>query len=93
MAILRPLTPRIGTLVVPQLKCYHNGFFDIYSKEYKSKCPLDNNEVEDAVAVAVAAAAVVAEAEVVVGIADPSVVVVVTVVAVDAEGTYLYFFV
>ena len=92
MAILRPLTPRIGTLVVPQLKCYHNGFFDIYSKEYKSKCPLDNNEVEDAVAVA-AAAAVVAEAEVVVGIADPSVVVVVTVVAVDAEGTYLYFFV
>jgi hypothetical protein len=92
MAILRPLTPRIGTLVVPQLKCYHNGFFDIYSKEYKSKCPLDNNEVEDAVAAAVAAA-VVAEAEVVVGIADPSVVVVVTVVAVDAEGTYLYFFV
>jgi hypothetical protein len=92
MAILRPLTPKIGTLVVPQLKCYHNGFFDIYSKEYKSKCPLDNNEVEDAVAVAVAAA-VVAEAEVVVGIADPSVVVVVTVVAVDAEGTYLYFFV
>ena len=92
MAILRPLTPRIGTLVVPQLKCYHNGFFDIYSKEYKSKCPLDNNEVEDVVAVAVAAA-VVAEAEVVVGIADPSVVVVVTVVAVDAEGTYLYFFV
>ena len=88
MAILRPLTPRIGTLVVPQLKCYHNGFFDIYSKEYKSKCPLDNNEVEDVVA-----AAVVAEAEVVVGIADPSVVVVVTVVAVDAEGTYLYFFV
>lgn len=49
-------------------------------KEFKLKCPLDNNEVEDVVA-----AAVVAEAAVVVGIADPSVVDVVTVVAVDAE--------
>lgn len=49
-------------------------------KEFKSKCPLDNNVVEDVV---VAAAA--EEAEGAVGIADPSVVVVVTVVAVDAE--------
>jgi len=46
-------------------------------KEFKSKCPLDNNEVED---VAAAAAVEVAEAaEVVAKIADPSVVVVVAV--------------
>ena len=79
---------RNGTLVGPHLKSYPNGFFTIYSKEFKSKCPLDNNVVEDVV---VAAAAV--EAEVAVGIADPSVVVVVTVVAVDAEGIYLYIFI
>ena len=80
--------PKNWALRWTQLKSYHNGFFNIYSKEFKLKCPLDNNEVED-----VEAAAVVAEAEVVVGIADPSVVDVVTVVAVDAEGTCLYFFV
>ena len=40
-------------------------------KEFKSKCPLDNNEVEDVAAVEVAEAA-----EVVAKIADPSVVVV-----------------
>ena len=46
-------------------------------KEFKSKCPLDNNEVED---VAAAAAEVAVEAaEVVAKIADPSVVVVVAV--------------
>ena len=80
--------PKNWVLRWTQLKSYHNGFFNIYSKEFKLKCPLDSNEVED-----VEAAAVVAEAEVVVGIADPSVVDVVTVVAVDAEGTCLYFFV
>ena len=44
-------------------------------KEFKSKCPLDNNEVEDVAA----AVEVVEAAEVVVKIADPSVVVVVAV--------------
>ena len=91
MAILGHLTPRIVTLVGPQLKSYHNSFFNIFSKEFKSKCPLDNNEVEDVVVVAAAAAAEVAGG--VVGIADPSVVVVGIVVAVDAEGIYFYFFV
>ena len=90
MAILGHLTPRIVTLVGPQLKSYHNSFFNIFSKEFKSKCPLDNNGVEDVVVVA-AAEAVVAEA--VAEIADPSVVVVGIVVAVDAEGIYFYFFV
>ena len=42
-------------------------------KEFKSKCPLDNNEVEDV------AAEVAEAAEVVAKIADPSVVVVVAV--------------
>ena len=47
-------------------------------KEFKSKCPPDNNEVED-VAAAVAAVEVAEAAEVVARIADPSVVVVVAV--------------
>lgn len=67
-------------LETPKIRSEVSTEPEFVGKEFKLKCPLDNNEVEDVVA-----AAVVAAAEVAVGIADPSVVDVVTVVAVDAE--------
>jgi len=67
---------------MPKIRSVVSTEPEFVGKEFKSKCPLDNNEVEDVVVVA-AAEAVVAEA--VAEIADPSVVVVGIVVAVDAE--------
>merc|ERR1712008_185429 len=62
-------------LEMPKIRSEVSTEPEFVGKEFKSKCPLDNNEVEDVAVVA----------EVVVGIADPSVVVVEIVVAVDAE--------